>query len=266
MSAQIHPTAVVHPKASLGVNVTVGPYAVIEDNVVIGDATSIGSHAVIAWGTRMGRSCRIFNGASVGTIPQDLKFAGEETTLEMGDNVIVREFCTLNRGTKAAGKTVVGSNCALLAYCHVAHDCILGEGVVASNGLALAGHVEVGDYVTFGGFVTVHQFSRIGCHAFIQANSRILKDVVPFAMCGGDPGDPRIAGINKVGLERRGFDEERRSGLKRAYKLLFRQGLTVEQALPALHEQFGDNPDVRLLADFVAASQRGILRMSKGQP
>jgi UDP-N-acetylglucosamine acyltransferase len=261
VAPSIHPTAIVDPAASLGGNVTVGPYAVIEGNVSIGDDSVIGSHALIAWGTRLGSACRVFYGASVGTIPQDLKFAGEETTLEIGNNVVIREFCSLNRGTKAAGKTVVGDNCVLLAYCHVAHDCVLGSGVIASNNMGLAGHVEVGNFVGLGAYALFHQFCHVGDHAFVQAGCRMGKDVVPFALCGGDPHDPRIVGINKVGLERRGFDEERRAKIKRAYRLLFRKGLTQEEALPALRETFPGDDDVAFLIDFVERSERGIVRM-----
>jgi len=262
MATTIHPTAIVDPAAKLGVDVHIGPYAVIEANVEIGDRTSIGCHALVAWGTRMGSGCRVFHGASVGTIPQDLKFAGEETTLEIGDNTIIREFCTLNRGTKAAGKTVVGNGCALLSYCHVAHDCFVGNNVIASNNLALAGHVIVDNDVTFGGFVTVHQFSRIGAYAFIQSGSRIGKDIIPFALVGGDSDNPHIAGINKVGLERRGYDEARRTKIKRAYKTLFRQDLTIEQALPALAQQFPGDADIAAIVDFIKGSKRGIVRMA----
>jgi UDP-N-acetylglucosamine acyltransferase len=256
----IHPSAVVDKKAQLGENVSIGPFSIIEDNVIIGDGCTIGPHALVAWGTRMGRSCRIFNGAVVGTIPQDLKFRGEESTLELGDNVVVREFCTLNRGTAAAGKTVIGSGCVLLSYCHVGHDCILGEGIVASNNLGLAGHVVVGNNVGFGGYVLVHQFVRIGDHAFFAAATRIGRDVVPFAMCSGVE-DARIVGINTVGLERRGFDEERRRKIKRAYRTLFREGLTVQDALIALAEGFPGDADVSAIIDFVKGSERGILRM-----
>jgi UDP-N-acetylglucosamine acyltransferase len=263
MSVKIHPTAIIDPAAKLGVDVVVGPYAVIEANVEIGDRTAIGSHAMVAWGTRMGAGCRIFNSASVGTIPQDLKFAGEETTLEIGDNTMIREFCTINRGTVAAGKTVIGSNCTLLAYCHVAHDCLVGNNVVASNSMTLAGHVTVGNDVTFGGFVGVHQFCRIGDFAFIQSYTRVLRDVITFAMCGGDPAKPRIAGINKVGLERRGYDEARRTKIKRAYKILFRQNLTIEQALPVLSEQFPCDEDIAAILSFIRGSRHGIIRMSE---
>jgi UDP-N-acetylglucosamine acyltransferase len=259
----IHPTAIVDPAAKLGVDVKIGPYAVIEANVEIGDRSSIGSHTVIAWGTRMGTGCRVFNGASVGTIPQDLKYAGEETTMEIGDNTIIREFCTLNRGTAAAGKTVVGSNCALLAYSHVAHDCIVGNNVIASNNLALAGHVTVGDYVTFGGFVSVHQFCRIGDYSFIQSGCRILKDVIPFVICGGETDNPHLAGINKVGLERRGYSEDRRTAIKKAFKTIFTSGLTVEQALTALSGQGSGDLDVEALIRFIRTSERGFLRASE---
>jgi len=263
VATTIHPTAIVDPEAQLGENVTIGPCAVIEDNVQIGDGTSIGSHALVAWGTRMGRNNRIFNSASVGTIPQDLKFAGEETTLEIGNSNIVREFCTLNRGTVAAGKTVIGSNCALLAYCHVAHDCVVGDNVIASNCLALAGHATIGNYVTIGGVVAIHQFCKIGDHAFIQSGTRVLRDIIPFAMCGGDMSKPTIAGINKVGLERNGFDDKRRLKIKRAYKILFRQEHTIENALIELEKEFAGDNDISLLVDFVKNSERGIIRMSE---
>lgn len=261
----IHPTAIIATGAELGSDVTVAPYAVIEDDVIIGDGTQIGAHALIGAATRIGRNCRIFNGASVGTIPQDLKFKGEYTTLHIGDNAIIREFCTINRGTQAAGKTVIGNNCALLAYCHVGHDCIIGDNLVASNSLAMAGHVEVGNHVGLGGGCNIHQFCRIGDHAFIAGGGvRLLKDAVPFAMIGGDQADPRVYGINSVGLERRGFDAERRLKIKRAYRVLFRQGLTIPQALDALTAQYAADEDITLLVDFVKHSQRGIIRMPEG--
>ncbi|MBD3392757.1 MAG: acyl-ACP--UDP-N-acetylglucosamine O-acyltransferase [Chitinivibrionales bacterium] len=261
VATTIHPTAIVDSKATLGENVSVGPYAIVEDNVEIGDGSSIGPHALVAHGTRMGRTCRVFHGASVGTIPQDLKFAGEETTLEIGENTIIREFCTLNRGTSAAGKTVVGKNCALLSYCHVAHDCMLGDNVIASNNLGLAGHVTVGNHVTFGGFVIYHQFGRIGDYVMVQSGCRLSKDIVPFALCGGNADEPRIVGINKIGLERRGFDDERRGRIKRAFKILFREGLRQDEALASLEQTFPRDADIAHLIDFVRNSQRGIVKM-----
>jgi UDP-N-acetylglucosamine acyltransferase len=262
MGVSIHPTAIISPEAALGVDVTIGPYAIIEGDSQIGDRTVIGSHTLVDTHTTIGSGCKIFNGASIGTIPQDLKFKGEHTILTIGDNTIIREFCTMNRGTAASGKTVVGSNCAFLAYCHVAHDCIVGDNVVVSNNLAMAGHVEVGDYAIIGGMVAIHQFCRIGSHAFIQVGMRILKDVVPFAMVGGDPGDPKIFGINTVGLERRGFDTDRRMKIKRAFRLLFRKGLTVADAVDELAITFRGDEDVQKLVSYITTTQRGIIRMT----
>jgi UDP-N-acetylglucosamine acyltransferase len=264
MTGSIHPTAIIAAGATIGAEADIGPYAVIEDDVVIGERCRIGSHALIAAGTRLGTGCRIFNGASVGTVPQDLKFEGEYSTLTIGDNTIVREFCTINRGTKAAGATVIGKNCALLAYCHVAHDCVIGDNVVVSNNLAMGGHVVVGNNVGIGGLVIIHQFCRIGDNAFIAGGVRILKDVVPFAMCGGDPGDPRIFGINTIGLERHGFDTDRRMKLKRAFRVLFRQGLTVADALDELPLAFPGDSDIQQLIAFIKTTQRGIIRMPEG--
>lgn len=261
MDTLIHPTAIVDADARIGEGVTIGPFAVVEDAVVIGDGSTIGSHALIAHGTTLGKSCHVFHGASVGTIPQDLKYKGETTILTIGDNTIIREFCTINRGTIASGKTVIGRNCALLAYCHVAHDCVLGDDVVMSNNVGLAGHVQVGNNVGMGGFIGVHQFSRIGDYSFIGANIWLRKDVIPFALIGGNMNAPRIAGINSVGLERNGFDSERRQKLKRAFRMLFKEQLSVQEALGSLTEQFPGDTDVSLLVQFVKDSERGIYRM-----
>lgn len=261
MASGIHETAIVDPAAEIGCDVQVGPYSIVESGVVIGDGCVIGPHVLVATKTRLGSGCRVFKGASVGTIPQDLKFMGEETVLTVGDNTIIREFCTLNRGTKANWATVIGSNCALLAYCHVAHDCVLGDNVVASNGLAMAGHVKVGDNVTMGGGVSIHQFARVGEHAFIGANITILKDVIPFALCGGEQHNPRIVGINKVGLERKGFDADRRAKIKKIYRILFRDGFVMEKSLCTVEERFPDDDDARKIVAFVRDSGRGIYRM-----
>ena len=263
MSSTIHPTAVIDSNAYIGERVTIGPFAVIENNVTIGDNCEIGSHVLVANGTTLGKSCKIFHGASIGTIPQDLKYKGEDTVLIIGDNTIIREFCTINRGTIANGKTVIGNNCALLAYCHIAHDCILGDNIVISNSLQMAGHIEVGDYVNIGGVVAMHQFCRIGDHAFIGARSLILKDVIPFALlAAGASGKERILGINKVGLERRGFDSERRAKIKRAFKILYRDGLEVREALIELVKEFPDDGDVIKIITFIEKSERGIYNMN----
>ncbi len=263
MGTEIHPTAIVDPDARLGEHVSIGPYAVVEGNVIIGDETTIGSHARIASGTRMGKGCRVFNGASIGTIPQDLKFAGEETVAIIGNNTTFREFCTVNRGTAASGKTVVGSDCTFLAYCHVAHDCVVGNGVVASNNLAMAGHVNVGNNVIFGATVMVHQFVNIGDYSFIQMGSRVLRDIVPFGMCGGDGSAPSIMGINSVGLERHGFDGPRRAKIKKALRLLLRKAPTIQEGISILKETFPGDEDVEKILSLVQTSQRGLIRFPK---
>lgn len=257
-AAGIHPTAVISAAAALGAHVTIGPFTVVEDDVEIGDGCVIGPHVMIGSGTRLGKGCRIFKGAAVGLVPQDLKFGGESTTLQIGDHTTVREFCTLNRGTAASGRTVIGSNCLLMAYCHVAHDCVIGNHVVIANNLAMAGHVEVGDYVRIGGAVTIHQFVRIGTFAFIAAQARPFMDVVPYAMVGVEP--TVITGTNRIGLERAGYNEERRFAIKRAYRILFRSNLSLESALERLQHDFPRNDDIALLIAFVRGSSRGLMR------
>ncbi|MBN1129046.1 MAG: acyl-ACP--UDP-N-acetylglucosamine O-acyltransferase, partial [Chitinispirillaceae bacterium] len=213
----------------------------------------IGSHA------RIGKENRVFHGAAVGLIPQDLKFAGEKTFLRIGDRNIIREFCTINRGTAASGETVIGNDCAILAYCHVAHDCVIGNRLVVSNNLAMAGHVSVGNHVTIGGVCSFHQFTRVGDHVMIQATSYVTQDIVPFALTGTDP--VRIVDVNKIGLERRGFSPERIQAIKRAFRILFREDLRVEDALVKIAETFPANGDVQSIVDFIKGSTRGIVRM-----
>jgi UDP-N-acetylglucosamine acyltransferase len=260
MSTSIHATAIIDSNVHIGENVNIGPYTVIEDDVVIGDECTVGSHVVIGSGTRIGNECRIFPGACIGLIPQDLKFKDEKTYLRIGDRTTIREFCTLNRGTVARGETVIGSDCLLMAYCHVAHDCVLGNHVIISNNLAMAGHVEVGDYVTIGGIVPIHQFTRIGSYAFIAAQARPFMDVVPYAMCGGE-GKTKIVGINKIGLERRGFSGEQRRSINWAFRILFRESTTLGEAIDTLTQTFPGNKDIELLVSFIAKSERGIMRM-----
>lgn len=258
----IHPTAIVDGNAHLGEGVTIGPYAVIEGDVVIGEGAAVGPHAVIYNGTRIGRECRIFQGAGLGQIPQDLKFKGEKTFLRIGNRTIIREFCTMNRGTQARGETVVGDDCAFLAYCHVGHDCVIGDGVIVSNNLAMAGHVEVGNNVTIGGVCAIHQFVRIGDNAMIQVQSYVTQDVVPYALVGADP--LRISGVNKIKLERLGFSPERYQTIKRAYRVLFREGLNLRDAVARLEETYPCDADILLLTKFAKESSRGILRMDSG--
>jgi UDP-N-acetylglucosamine acyltransferase len=259
MSTTIHPTAIVDPRAQLGEGVVVGPYAVIESDVQVGDGCEIGPHVLVAGGTRMGRRCRIFKGASIGTDPQDLRYNREPTFLWIGDETVIREFCTINRGTVATGETRIGSNGYLMAYCHVAHDCHVGHHFTAANTLNLAGHVTIGDHVGAGGTVGVVQFRTVGDYAFLGAYSLVIHDVVPFALVTPEP-TARVVDINKVGLERRGFDEARRRAIKDAYKILFRQDLSLGDATAKLAAGFPGSPDVQQIIAFAKASKYGLLR------
>jgi UDP-N-acetylglucosamine acyltransferase len=255
----IHPTAIIHPKAVIGDNASIGPYTIVEEDVEIGGDCEIGPHVLVASGTRMGKGCKIFKGASLGTVPQDLKFGGEKTFLSIGENTTIREFCTMNRGTKATGKTVIGSQCLFMAYSHVAHDCRVGNNVIMTNVSHLAGHVHVGNHVRVAGMASVVQFLSVGDYSFIGAYSLVVKDVVPFAMVA--PAPLRIVGINKIGLERSGFDEERRRSIRRAYKILFRSGQPLDEALCHLEADFPGNSDIAALIAFSRASKCGLVRM-----
>ncbi len=259
--AQIHPTAIIEPGVKIGADVCIGPYTVIEQDVEIGDGCQIGPHVMIGTGTRLAAKCRIFKGAAIGLEPQDKKYAGEKTYTFIGENTLIREFVTVNRGTSASGETRIGANCWIMAYCHIAHDCVLGDEVTISNGLAMAGHVVVGSHVTIGGIVPIHQFTRIGDYAMVASVARPFTDVVPYALVGADP--TRIAGINKVGLERRGFTSEQIRNIKQAYKILFREKLSLQDALAKLESTFPNDPDVARIVTFVKGSQRGIMRMSE---
>jgi UDP-N-acetylglucosamine acyltransferase len=262
MTTSIHPTAIVDNAARIGEKVTIAPYAIVEADVEIGDGTSVGPHAVIYSGTRIGRECRIFQGAGLGQIPQDLKFKGEKTVLRIGDRTIIREFCTMNRGTEARGETVIGSDCAFLAYCHVGHDCVIGNGVIVSNNLAMAGHVEVGNNVTIGGVCAIHQFVRIGDCAMVQVGAYVTQDVAPYALVGADP--LRVSGVNKIKLERLGFSPARYQNIKRAFRILFREGLTLKDAVAKLEETWPGDADILELIKFAKESSRGLLRMETG--
>ncbi len=259
MAVAIHPTAIIDSRARLGTDVSIGPYAVIDGDVEIGDRCTIASHVVIADYTRIGRECRIFGGANLGQIPQDVKFAGEKTWLRIGDRTTIREFCTLNRGTAASGETVIGNDCLLLAYCHVGHDCIIGDHFISSNNLAMAGHVTVGSNVTFGGVCGIHQFVRIGDYSMVGAFSFVTQDVVPFALTGSDP--VRVIDINRVKLERCSFTPERVTEIRRAFRVLFRSGLQLDAALAELADKFSGNEDVAKIVSFARTGRRGLLRM-----
>ena len=224
-----HPLAVIDPSAIIGKNVVIEPFAHIKSDVVIGDNSYIASHAVICEGARIGKNCSIFHGAVVSSIPQDLKYENEYATLEIGDNTIIREYCTLNRGTKASGKTVIGSNCLLMAYVHVAHDCIIGNHCVLANNVTLAGHIEVGDWAVLGGLTAVHQFVKIGVHAMVSGGSLVLKDVPPFVKVARNP--LAYIGINSIGLHRRNFTQEQINHIQDMYRILFVQNNNITKGL-----------------------------------
>lgn len=252
----IHDTASVHPKAQVDEDVVIGPYSVIGPGVTIGRGTWIGAHVVVDGRTTIGRDNRVFHGAVLGTPPQDLKYRGEETYLRIGDSNTIREYATINVACIEGESTVVGDHCLLMAYVHVAHNCHLGSGVILANSVNLAGHVEIHDHAILGGVTPVHQFVRIGTYTIIGGGSRVPKDVAPFIKAAGNP--LVLAGLNTLGLERHGFDEERRTNLKKAYRVLFRSGLNVTQALAALRAEFGADEDVQTLIRFVETSERGI--------
>jgi UDP-N-acetylglucosamine acyltransferase len=259
LTSAIHPTAIVDPRARLASSVTVGPYTVIEGDVEIGDGTTIGAHNVITGHTRIGRDNRIFHFCSIGEANQDKKYRGEPTRLEIGDGNTIREYCTLNRGTaQDRGLTSIGSDNWIMAYCHVAHDCIVGDHTVFANHATLAGHVEIGDWTILGGFVGVHQFVKVGAHVMAGIASVVTQDVPPYLTIAGQPCTPH--GINSEGLKRRGFSAEAIAGLKRAYRTLYKSGLTLAEARTELDRLAHETPEVKPLAAFLASSTRGILR------
>jgi len=259
----IHPTAIIDKDAVLGAGVTVGPYAVVGPRVTIGDGCVIGSHAVIEANARIGRGARICSFASVGAPPQDLKYRGEETWVEIGDGVVIREYVTVNRGTAGGGGTTrVGNGTLLMAYCHVAHDCRIGERVIMANAATLAGHVEVEDAAVIGGLVGIHQFVRIGTMAMVGALSGISQDVPPYvtAVVGRGRRERDLYGLNLVGLRRNGVSEESIRALKAAYRLLFDSGLPMSEALARAEAEVPQVPEVRHLIAFVRESRRGVHR------
>ncbi len=247
--SNIHSTAIVSSKAELGKNVEVGPYAIIHDDVVIGDETVIGPHAVIYNGARIGKNIKIYQGSSVSNTPQDLKFKDEKSLFYIGDNTVIREFCTLHRGTIDNGFSKVGENCLLMAYSHVAHDCILGNNVIIANSVQIGGHVEIADYVIIGGSTPVHQFTKIGAHVMIGGGFRAVVDIPPYVTAAGEP--LRFAGVNLIGLRRRGFSNEDILALKRAYLLLYKSKLNYTQAKAKVMEEFPNHPLVNNVIDFL---------------
>jgi UDP-N-acetylglucosamine acyltransferase len=255
----IHPSALVHPKASLGANVSIGAYSIVGEHVEIGDDTRIGPHVVIEGHTRIGKDNRIFQFCSLGASPQDKKYADEPTRLEIGDGNTIREFCTFNCGTtQDTGVTRIGHDNWIMAYVHLAHDCQIGDHTIFANNAQLAGHVHVGDHAILGGFTGVHQFVRIGAHSFTAIATVLVHDLPPYVMAAGDTAKPY--GINAEGLRRRGFSAESLAAIKRAYKTLYKSGLTLDQARAQLAEQARTCAEISLLADFLQGSTRGIVR------
>lgn len=255
---EIHKSAEVDKNAELGKNVKIGPFAVVEANVTIGDNCEIGSASLIASGTTIGSGCKVFHGAVLGTIPQDLKFEGEDSFLEIGNDTTIREFATLNRGTKDRWKTRVGNNCLLMSYSHIAHDCHLGNNVVIANSVNMAGHVTIEDHVGIGGMSPVHQFVRIGRHSFIGGGLRIHKDVPPYILAMGEP--LRYGGLNRVGLKRRGFSDETLALMKEAYRIIYQLNLTVKDAIQKVEDDVEQIEEVCDILSFFRESERGVIR------
>lgn len=255
----IHPQALIDPGARLGEGVHVGPFSIIGPDVEIGDGTWIGPHAVINGPTRIGRNNRIFQFVSLGEVPQDLKFAGETTFLEIGDDNIVREFCTFSRGTAGGGGvTRIGSHNLFMAYVHIAHDCIIGNHAIFANNASLAGHVTVDDHAILGGFTGIHQFCRVGAHVMTAIATISFKDIPPYVMAAGNTAEPH--GLNTRGMKRRGLPEPVIDALRQAYKVVYRSGLTLETALEQLAEPAQLHPEVAEFVAFIRASERGIIR------
>lgn len=255
----IHETAIIDSKAKISDNVSIGPYSIISRNVSIGSGTVIGPHVVIDPYTEIGRNCRIFQYASIGAEPQAINFEGEETWVRIGNGTVIREFVTVNRGTEfGGGITEVGEDNLLMAYSHVAHDCKTGKRVIMANAATLAGHITLGDYVTVGGLSAIHQFVRVGDYAYIAGASAVAKDIPPFVMAAGNRA--KLHGLNSVGLKRGGFSENTLLLLKKSYRLLFRSGLSYDEAIEKIEDQVDMIPEVKAFNDFIKASERGIAK------
>lgn len=252
------PLSFVHPQAKIADNVVIEPFVTIHKNVEIGQGTWIGSNVTIMEGARIGKNCRIFPGAVISAIPQDLKFEGEDSTVEIGDGCTIRECATINRGTKAAGKTVVGSNSLIMAYCHIAHDCDVGNNVVLANAATLAGHITIGDYAIIGGMSAIHQFVRIGSHAILSGGSLVGKDVPPYSKAARYP--LSYTGVNSVGMTRRGYDMEKVREIQEIYRVIFLKPYNVTQALSQLEAEFPVTAERDEIIDFIRESKRGIMK------
>jgi len=253
-----HPSAIISKKAKLSDDIEIGPYAVIDDSVNIGPGTRIGSHCVITGNTTIGSGCEIFSGAVVGSSPQDLKYKGEKNILQIGNNNIIREYCTLNPGTGESGKTIVGDNNLLMAYAHIAHDCLVGNDCVIANNGTLAGHVTVEDKAVIGGLVAIHQFTRIGMLSIIGGCSKVVQDIPPYSTCDGHPAG--FYGLNLIGLRRKNVPKDSISQLDHAFKILFNSGLSIKHACQKIEKEVKQVEEVSYLLNFIKNSQRGIVR------
>jgi UDP-N-acetylglucosamine acyltransferase len=262
-SIMIHPHTYIHPNAKLATNVKIDPFSVIHQNVEIGEGTWIGSNVTIMEGARIGKNCRIFPGAVIAAIPQDLKFDGEQTTVEIGDNTTIREFVTVNRGSKDRWTTKVGNNCLIMAYSHIAHDCIVGNNCIMSNNTQMAGHVILGDHSILAGMCAIHQFVQIGQHSFVSGGSLVSKDVPPYIKAGRTP--LSYAGVNSVGLKRRGFSLQRINEILDIYRIIYNKGMNTTQALNFIEEELPATDERDEILTFIRESGRGIIkRFTKG--
>ncbi len=250
--------SIIHPGAQIGENVIIGPFSSVEEDVVIGDNVWIDANVSIKNGVRIGNHCKIFAGAIIGSIPQDLKYKGEKTFLEIGDHTTIREYCTLNIGTNANRRTRIGAHCLLMAYVHIAHDCTIGDRVVLANNVTLAGHIEIGAHATLGGLVAVHQFVKIGEHAMVGGGSLVRSDVPPFVTAAREP--LSYAGVNSTGLKRRGFTIEQVNQISDVYRLLFIKGFNTRQALKRIEETLPASPEKDRIVQFIRAAKRGLIK------
>jgi len=257
VSTAVHPTAIIDPGAELGSGVEIGPWVIVGPQVIIGYRCTIGPRVRLQRNVRLGADVSIGDGSIIGGDPQDLKFQGEETTVEIGEGTVIREYSTINRGTSESFKTTVGKSCFIMSYVHLAHDCHLGDGVILANGVQLAGHVRIDDRAILSGLSAVHQFVRIGRHAFVGGCSRVSKDIPPFLKAVGNP--VKLYGLNTVGLQRAGFDEDTLRELKRAYRLFFNSDLNITQALERAEKDLDRRPEVEELTRFLEASGRGVV-------
>jgi len=254
----IQPLAYIHPQAIIADNVVIEPFVTIHKNVVIGEGTWIGPNVTIMDGARIGKNCRIFPGAVISAIPQDLKYDGEDTTVEIGDNTTIRECVTINKGTKDKWKTVIGKNCLIQAYCHIAHDCVVGDNCIFSNSTTLAGHITIGDYVVLAGLVAIHQFCKVGSHAFITGGSLVRKDVPPYVKAAREP--LSYVGINSVGLRRRGYSSEQINEIQDIYRTLFVKKYNIASALDIIEAEHQPTEIRDEILDFIRNSNRGIMK------